>query len=134
MHVRLVTHPNKTITFTSPHGVIVTMPIDVECTDPTEIEFDLPALASISVVGEIASVGPVNEAPLGEKAEPTAAVLRVGFANCGQPIVFKPFFLDGRLPNPPCWWHEEAGFTCPVSGVDPDKPWPMATPPAAKED
>lgn len=56
MHVRLTTYPEKTITFTSSQGVVVTMPVDVECTDPAAIEFDLPALASISIVGEIASV------------------------------------------------------------------------------
>lgn len=56
MHVRLTTYPEKTITFTSPHGVVVTMPVDVECTDPTELEFDLPALASIGIVGEITSI------------------------------------------------------------------------------
>jgi hypothetical protein len=56
MHVRVNTYPKKSITFTSTQGVVVTMPVDVECTDPTEVEFDLPALASISIVGEITSV------------------------------------------------------------------------------
>lgn len=56
MHIRLTTYPNKTITFTSPHGVVVTMPVDVECTDPTEVEFDVPDLTSITVTGVITSV------------------------------------------------------------------------------
>lgn len=56
MHVRLTTYPEQTITFTSPQGVVVTMPVRVEHRSPRELEFDLPALASISIVGEITSV------------------------------------------------------------------------------
>lgn len=33
--------------------------------------------------------------------------------HCGQPIYFAPYFLDGKLPNPPVWQHSDSpGSTC----------------------
>jgi hypothetical protein len=55
MHVRLNIYPEKSITFTSPHGVVVTMPVETEG-DSDGWEFDLPSLASITVTGVITSV------------------------------------------------------------------------------
>lgn len=52
--------------------------------------------------------------------------------NCNKPIVFEPYYLDGRLPNPAVWFHEGAGFTCgsaPARG----KPWPLVSPPEPVE-
>lgn len=49
--------------------------------------------------------------------------------NCGQPIVFKPYWLDGKQPNPPVWWHPGAGFTCPTRPAGwRSTTWPMAEP------
>ena len=78
MHVRVSSYPAKTITFTRPHGVVVTMPIETEA-DSDGWEFDLPALASISVVGEISSVGPAPEEPTCNVINPRQA------ATCTDP-------------------------------------------------
>jgi len=59
--------------------------------------------------------------------------------HCGEPIVFRPYFLDGKSPNPPVWWHPwpdrlgglGGGFTCNTrpEGWAGDS-WPRATPPS----
>lgn len=50
-------------------------------------------------------------------------------ANCGEPIILAPYFLDGRLPNPPIWWHPNAGTTCATKAKDWKRPdWPHAHP------
>lgn len=48
--------------------------------------------------------------------------------HCGQPIVFKPYYLFPRGPNPPCWWHPPGSFTCAISGVPEGQKWPVAEP------
>ncbi|MFD6363794.1 hypothetical protein ACFWFX_28720 [Streptomyces roseolus] len=49
---------------------------------------------------------------------------------CGHEIVYQPWFLDGRNPNPPVWSHVKSGVkscsTCPV-GWEAGR-WPFATP------
>lgn len=49
--------------------------------------------------------------------------------HCGERIVFKPFFLDGREPNPPVWFHPNAGSTCSTRPESWDSgTWPRAEP------
>lgn len=49
--------------------------------------------------------------------------------HCGKPIVFKPFFLDGKQPNPPIWFHPQAGTTCSTRPAGwPKDGWPHAEP------
>lgn len=50
-------------------------------------------------------------------------------ANCGDPIVLGPWFLDGRLPNPSVWTHVGSGFTCASRAKGWKRPdWPSAAP------
>lgn len=57
MHVRVNTYPDQSITFTSPHGVVVTIPVQLsKGGDATGLEFDVPDLTSITVTGVITSV------------------------------------------------------------------------------
>lgn len=38
--------------------------------------------------------------------------------NCDEPIIFEPYYCDGKLPNPPRWYHLPGYFLCWVPGVD----------------
>lgn len=60
---------------------------------------------------------------------PTGGLREGTCEHCGKPIVFEPFFLDGKRPNPPIWFHPGGGKTCstiPPGWTDPG--WPRATP------
>lgn len=49
--------------------------------------------------------------------------------HCGGPVVFKPFFLDGKLPNPPRWFHRDGATTCATRPVGWRRDsWPVAEP------
>ena len=49
--------------------------------------------------------------------------------NCARPIVFQVFFCDARLPNPPVWWHPDAGTTCSLPALpEGAESWPTAEP------
>ena len=50
-------------------------------------------------------------------------------AHCGEGLVFKPFFLDGKQPNPPVWFHDGSGRTCRTRPKGWRKQsWPCAVP------
>ena len=54
---------------------------------------------------------------------------RSSCANCGEPIVLGPWFLDGRLPNPSIWTHVGSGRTCAAKAKGWKRPdWPSAMP------
>ena len=67
--------------------------------------------------------------------EDAAPTLKHGTCrNCGKPLVFKPFFLDGKQPNPPIWFHPHSGRTCSTRPADwPKDGWPCADPIDDKE-
>lgn len=47
---------------------------------------------------------------------------RAACRHCDKPILFEPYFKDGKPgPNPPVWFHEPGYFRCWVPGVD-DQP------------
>ncbi|MEO3856159.1 hypothetical protein [Acrocarpospora sp. B8E8] len=49
--------------------------------------------------------------------------------HCDGPIVFKPYWLDGKLPNPPIWFHPDSGTTCNTRPKGwPADSWPHAEP------
>lgn len=48
--------------------------------------------------------------------------------HCGQPIVFKPYFLDGKQPNPPIWSHRGKVTTCSTRPAGWRTGWPVAEP------
>lgn len=49
--------------------------------------------------------------------------------HCRKPIVFKPYYLDGKLPNPPIWWHPPGSVTCSTRPKGWRKRrWPTAEP------
>lgn len=52
--------------------------------------------------------------------------------HCGDAIYLAPYFLDGKLPNPPVWQHRNAaGTTCRTRPKGWRKQsWPHAEPPA----
>jgi hypothetical protein len=55
--------------------------------------------------------------------------------HCGKPLVFKPYFLDGKQPNPPIWWHPHSNCTtCSTRPADWPKSssWPTAEPTEAR--
>lgn len=49
--------------------------------------------------------------------------------NCGEVIVCKPYYLDGREPNPSIWFHPPGSRTCSTrpSSWQGDR-WPTAVP------
>lgn len=49
--------------------------------------------------------------------------------HCGGAIFYAPFFLDGKLPNPPVWQHDSGGRTCSTKPKGWRKQsWPFAEP------
>jgi hypothetical protein len=53
--------------------------------------------------------------------------------HCDKPIVFKPYFLDGKLPNPPIWFHPPGSRTCATKPKGHRSSWPIAEPKDEKE-
>lgn len=49
--------------------------------------------------------------------------------NCEREIVFAPFFLDGKLPNPPMWTHVHSGSELCSIWLPRKRRWPPAKPP-----
>ncbi len=49
--------------------------------------------------------------------------------HCREAIVFKPYWLDGKQPNPPIWSHLGSSTTCRTRPADwPADGWPHAEP------
>ncbi len=49
--------------------------------------------------------------------------------HCTRPIVFKPYFLDGKKPNPAQWWHPPGSITCSTKPKGwRSRHWPTAEP------
>lgn len=48
--------------------------------------------------------------------------------HCGQEIVYEPYFLDSKQPNPPVWAHSTGAKTCDTRPDGWGGGWPMAEP------
>lgn len=48
--------------------------------------------------------------------------------HCDKPIVFKPYYLDGKRPNPPIWFHQPGSTTCSTRPKGWRGRWPLAEP------
>jgi hypothetical protein len=49
-------------------------------------------------------------------------------SNCGNAVVFKPYYLDGKESNPPIWFHPPGSVTCSTKPKGWRVGWPTATP------
>lgn len=47
---------------------------------------------------------------------------------CRARVVYKPYFLDGKEPNPPRWFHTAGVTTCATAPKNWRKGWPCAEP------
>ncbi|OLT24364.1 hypothetical protein BJF79_13555 [Actinomadura sp. CNU-125] len=65
----------------------------------------------------------------------SAAAREAVCKHCGKPIVFAPYWLDARLPNPHIWFHPPGATTCSTRPDGwPEDDWPHAEPEPEERD